>query len=1213
MSRINRIQNEIKQLEGGRFQNLCDAYLYKKKSFENIVSHGSMEGTDKTTIGIPDTYFFDQRTKKYILVMYGTRKDTASKLESDIKEAIEKTKISKKEIQEIICCHTSSNISIKKDKELRKLSNPIKLTLIGIDTLSHDLLSFQYQELTKDYLGIIESTEQVWDTTQFISIHDKSKTNAPIDISFIDETNIIEGLLENIKKHQIVLLYGAPGTGKTKIAIEACKKLSNIGNVMCVKSNSMPVYQDIKESLSSSQINYLFLDDANIITNIGAIVNLLRLEEYEKNLKIIMTVRDYALSKIKDEIKHFDVKVQNVSVMSDDEIKLLVENIKYVSNEELRTIIKLSRNNPRIAVLAAIMMRDKRYEFFENGSEILECYYRQIIEENNLSTDEVTTLFILSFQHKVNLSAKETFEDLLIFFKIDFTEFVDALTRLHDKELCDIFQNKAAKISDQSLSDYILIEYVGNKRIFKIRDFIKELFPRRSKEIVNVLNIITTFNSSKEWLEYLTDEIKFSYNEIIKQDDEESFLHQYAAWIPIEALAYVCTQVENMENVKYKISQKEFEEKIRYKTISDPIINIICTISDSEKIEEAGYLLIEYAKKRQDKICEVYLAIKEHFSIEKNSDYYFEKRDIILKNFLHQNTIDEVISLLIVNSMEHYLGFSGDAFYQNGKHGEISRYRLVDGDYLIQLHEKIFDVLYKVYSVRFEETNRQIEKLLYNYPVYEARNNFNRTVLSDIQCIKNLFFNDVSKLGTKTEAIVYKLKKEVADLKLEYQPFLDYIPSDRQKIYIAFSDNMLDYRQENIDFLQIEEKRIQELLAIHDSYSKKLLKLFNILASFQLDELLNKDEIEKSIYILYLELNQQHRMEMLSALLSSDFIIKNFHFDYYMKELTQEEGISVLNSIKKELDERWYISNLLTREQIMDKDVDELMLLLKNLKDDKNINSFSLLSFTRYIEKNIIVLQFLFKKYKQGSVIGTFFIPEYQEEEEIQKTIKIMGCIELKNMYLNSLRTNELDASGNFFRYLVRESGEGFICEYLVSLRKVSYFKSGRSRNFHLRDIWDSQVAEEEIICYIEYLINNKDLFFNRIDSYLEEILKSDLSRSFKMISQQIDRIEDEEYLVELYNIVLETFSDDDIVSLFEKVKNKKVGKDFLNNLHLTMRVKSWSGSLVPLLDKEIIFLNRLLDKFKGIENIKHALAITEMIEGHKKQKEYELLSDFLD
>ncbi|EGO6096598.1 hypothetical protein G9L22_002819, partial [Enterococcus faecalis] len=305
MSRLNRIQNEIKQLEGGKFQKLCDSYLYRKRSWGNIVSLGSMEGTDKTTKGIPDTYFFDNQINRYVLVMYGTRADSTAKLEIDIKEAIEKTKISKKDIQEIICCHTSSNLTVAKDKELRELAGSIELTLIGIDTLSHDLLQFKYQDITKEFLGIIESTEQVWNIEQFISVHDKSKTNAPLNTSYIDETQTIEELIEGLNDYQILLLSGVSGTGKTKLAIEICKRLPLNSNVICVKSNSMPVYQDVKDALDSNKVNYLFLDDANTITNFDAIVNLLRLEEYEQKLKIIITVRDYALSGIINQLKSF--------------------------------------------------------------------------------------------------------------------------------------------------------------------------------------------------------------------------------------------------------------------------------------------------------------------------------------------------------------------------------------------------------------------------------------------------------------------------------------------------------------------------------------------------------------------------------------------------------------------------------------------------------------------------------------------------------------------------------------------------------------------------------------------------------------------------------------------------------------------------------------------------------------------------------------------
>lgn len=327
MSKLNRIQNEIKQLEGGRFQKLCDTYLYCKFDWDNIVSVGSMEGTDKTTKGIPDTYFHNDKTQKYILVMYGTRKDVTSKLEQDIKEAIEKIKLDKKDIQEIICCHTSSNLTVVKDKELRNQAGIIKLTLIGIDTISQDLLKFKYQQIVKDYLGIDGSTDQVWTINEFISIHDKNKTNASLDTLFIDEKNIIDELKKELSIKQIILLSGKPGTGKTRIAIELCKSLSKKNNVICVKSNDLPVYQDIKDTIDNDKINYLLLDDANMITNFDAIISLLNLKEYEGKLKIIMTIRDYALSEIITKLGSFEIKEEKISFMTDELIGKIITSI----------------------------------------------------------------------------------------------------------------------------------------------------------------------------------------------------------------------------------------------------------------------------------------------------------------------------------------------------------------------------------------------------------------------------------------------------------------------------------------------------------------------------------------------------------------------------------------------------------------------------------------------------------------------------------------------------------------------------------------------------------------------------------------------------------------------------------------------------------------------------------------------------------------------
>lgn len=93
MNKINVIQNAIKELEGGSFQKLFDAYLYKKYQFNNIQTLGVQEGTNKTTLGIPDSFVLT-KNKKYILIMYGTvQNDGFQKIKKDILSCFEKDKL----------------------------------------------------------------------------------------------------------------------------------------------------------------------------------------------------------------------------------------------------------------------------------------------------------------------------------------------------------------------------------------------------------------------------------------------------------------------------------------------------------------------------------------------------------------------------------------------------------------------------------------------------------------------------------------------------------------------------------------------------------------------------------------------------------------------------------------------------------------------------------------------------------------------------------------------------------------------------------------------------------------------------------------------------------------------------------------------------------------------------------------------------------------
>ena len=139
MAVIDEIKQRILQLGSGSFQAMCDQYL-SQIGYPNIVSLGTQAGTQKTTQGTPDTYFFDANGK-YIFVEYTTQqRNLPDKIKSDIEKCLDvsSTKIPHDKISEIIYCHTSSNIAPKDDLAFRTMCEKvgIEFTIYGIDQLA---------------------------------------------------------------------------------------------------------------------------------------------------------------------------------------------------------------------------------------------------------------------------------------------------------------------------------------------------------------------------------------------------------------------------------------------------------------------------------------------------------------------------------------------------------------------------------------------------------------------------------------------------------------------------------------------------------------------------------------------------------------------------------------------------------------------------------------------------------------------------------------------------------------------------------------------------------------------------------------------------------------------------------------------------------------------------------------------------------------------
>lgn len=226
MANIETIKQKILQLDAGSFQNLCDSYLYKI-GYPNIVSLGGEPGTQKTTLGTPDTYFITANGK-YVFVEYTTQRTKLfAKIRNDLEKCLDtaKTGVPHDKISEIIYCHTSSNLTPFQDSEVKTLCEDvgIKLTVIGIDKLAEDIYLFHHN-LSRDFLGISISTNQIQSYDEFIISYNSNKMAAPIDTKFLFREKEFQDIGDAYLKVDVVILSGSAGTGKNTFGFALCKK-----------------------------------------------------------------------------------------------------------------------------------------------------------------------------------------------------------------------------------------------------------------------------------------------------------------------------------------------------------------------------------------------------------------------------------------------------------------------------------------------------------------------------------------------------------------------------------------------------------------------------------------------------------------------------------------------------------------------------------------------------------------------------------------------------------------------------------------------------------------------------------------------------------------------------------------------------------------------------------------------------------------------------
>lgn len=1224
MSNVNTIQNAIMELEGGAFQKLFDAYLYKKYKLDNIQTLGVQTGTNKPTKGIPDSYVLLE-SGEYILINYGTvSAQPANKIEKDILSCFDNAnlKIDRSKIKKIICGYCSTNIHIEQFESLMEQLEGVEIKLIGVDTISHDL-ALVYPNLAYDYLHIEIDSHQIFDIEDFVTVYDANGINAPINCQFHYREDEIRNVANLVNDNKFSIIIGPSGIGKTRLALESCREFEKNGwNVLCVRSNGALLYNDLRYYISEKGKYLLFFDDANTVASFENVLDYLMTLQGDIELKVIITLRDYAKKRvINDVLKYLKPAIYTLDKIKDEEIKgILKANYGILSEIYLKKITDIACGNIRLAVLAGLKSVDNGYDAINNAEDIFKLYYGNIIESSNLNKDELVILFLISFLGPIRKNENQLYKELLSQYASGVDENV-VYEHLYSLELVDWFRNEIIKISDQSFSNYILYYVLYEKRWINLSNIISQGFRKYRQKIIYVLNTLVELFNSSELVKYLKSNVNDAWNNSDERD-ELLYVESFHTMNPVKALMKLKKYVDNCEETEFDLTQYNVDQYKNNHRIATKEIEILAGYKRTEYFEEAIDILICFFEKKPDKFMDVYFAIVDGIMFDKYSYVHKYKNESIILNKLWEkceNGKNFNFSLLYINVAEQALS-TEKTFTE-----EIRNSRSVN---FVRM------------SIHFCDEIKHIRTTIWE----------NLGYLSD-----NLVLNQ----------LINRILVELHINGLDDEDTKRYISSDVDDIYKVFLENKeVDFCKAKI-YAKYEEteKRLgmpydERLSHSYDNYHYKIYDILSrehiVGQTYQEDENARKETIKKEIINYGLEdygtlfstcreiekwIDKSDIWQLSSGIEIVFELVKSLEISYIdVFELYLANGspfvmnsYSIILHLLESLDYTT-VMNLLGKYPfnvscgwincIWECLGDELItnaiahqyyiFIVRALAEKRIVPTVYVISkYSRYdseILKNIIAVL------KEDKEIATRFLAGIFKEDDVNALVCLFSqnMDDLLEIYINSLN-NHLDFKGNLFFALYKHNP-------IVWNNYIDWLKDNYNRNDYAYSIVNKMWEMPNYSNNIEYAY--KKLIGDIVCSFNEEPAKLIFGKEDNEVVNNkkkvwlLDRIFAASSNIEeckiLVNIVAVVFPDWEIEYVLKFLEKNKNCDDF-KQLYLFPFFESWSGSHIPLINNKIDMLKSLNNKINGLDYLEHKAYLEERIKKLEEYRDKEEISEYLE
>ena len=814
MSKKNLIEQALSALDATAFHKLVDQYLSKKYNYL-IHSIGTKEGEDKPTTGTPDTLAIPI-DDKYVFVEYTTQKSGISKkFLDDLGKCFDeiKTKIPKAKIEKIILA-CNSKLSTKDIETLqnRCLNEMIACEILTLSVLSNELIN-HYPSLAKEYLHVTIDRNQILDLVDFVQAYD-SRFAIPIGTSFYFREQEKDQIISSLSTHQIVSISGAPGVGKTRLAIECCKEFAELNHykLYCISPHSVDILDDLQTYFSGEENYLIFIDDVNRISYVlQYIIDLFPQKIASNQIKLVLTLRSYAKDKIADTFKkytNFSTLDIYIPCFQNREIEIFMKSeFNIENNRYLEQIAKVSEGNPRLAaMMGKVINETDNIETIRDVSSIYEQYFssiqEDIFQEENHTLLQVTA--IIAFYWYIDKKDETQVSQITHIFGLSMEEFWRCILILHTYEIVDIYEDEVAKVSDQILATYLFYEAVFKRKLLPIKLFLENFLEANHGRINDVIIPIFDKFNKELILQTLHPTVDELWQDKFKSNDKEFLLtlasHFYFLK-PTEILLLLKNHIENLDANNIQMCVVNFEESSVYYYDAYHPLNILKKFSRSEQYYALALdLVLLYFSKKPSEAKEFLSVLLEAFGLNDNSyeqDFIIQKTliDKLLKNI---ETSEIFIPLFYEVAKDFIHAHAHNSYEAIGW----SNFPTVHEGDLQSFRQTIWKSMFAMY----ESQKAHIQTLLLDYLLDHHRYEHSKFAIWDQKFFEQLFwekFNPEVYIDCKIvhDFIDFFEKNELTiDQELSFKFDHQYL-----EIYRVFSLTRLELRRE------YQDKGYQEL------------------------------------------------------------------------------------------------------------------------------------------------------------------------------------------------------------------------------------------------------------------------------------------------------------------------------------------------------------------------------------------------------------------